>query len=156
MSGENDELIQRFYGAFARHDPAAMAACYTPDVHFSDPVFTDLHGEEPGAMWEMLIGRGPDLKITLVEHEADQERGSAHWLADYTFSATGRQVHNDVRAEFSFENGLIASHRDRFDLYSWSRQAIGPVGILLGWTRPLQSRLRRTARDSLDEFMGRR
>jgi ketosteroid isomerase-like protein len=156
MSSENEHLIERFYAAFARHDGAEMAACYGPDARFSDPVFVDLQGDQPGAMWEMLTGRAPDLKVTLVEHHANGERGTAHWLADYTFSATGRQVHNDVQAEFTFAGGLISEHRDSFDLYGWARQAIGPVGMLLGWTRPLQARLQRTARASLEEFMAAR
>ena len=75
MAHPNDELIERFYGAFARHDGDAMAACYAPDAHFSDPVFTDLHGEEPGAMWRMLTGRAEDLEIRLAEHEAEDTRG---------------------------------------------------------------------------------
>jgi hypothetical protein len=52
-------------------------------------------------MWRMLTGRARDLKVSLVEHESDGERGTARWIADYTFS-TGRKVHNDVRAEFRF------------------------------------------------------
>jgi hypothetical protein len=155
VSEENDALIERLYSAFARHDGAAMARCYAETAQFSDPVFTDLRGREPGAMWRMLTGRAPDLEVKLVEHHAGGDHGSAHWLADYTFSATGRKVHNDVRATFRFEHGLIAEHRDAFSLYGWARQAIGPVGLLLGWTPMLQSRLRRTARTSLDEFIAR-
>jgi ketosteroid isomerase-like protein len=153
MSDEKDELIQRFYSAFARRDGSAMAECYTENAQFSDPVFVDLHGEEPGAMWRMLTGRAPDLEVRLVEHHTDGDRGSARWLADYTFSATGRKVHNDVTAEFRFEHGLISEHRDSFSLYAWSRQAIGPIGLVLGWTPVLQARLRRTARVSLDEYL---
>src|SRR5205807_9783064 len=70
MAHPNDELIQRFYAAFARHDGDSMAACYAPDARFSDPVFTDLRGEEPGAMWRMLTGRAQDLEVKLAEHEA--------------------------------------------------------------------------------------
>ena len=76
-------------------------------------------------MWRMLTGRAEDLEIRLAEHEAEDTRGSAHWLADYTFR-TGRKVHNDVRAEFRFENGLITEHRDSFSFYAWARQALGP------------------------------
>jgi SnoaL-like domain len=153
VAGEHDELIERLYAAFAAHDGAAMAACYGPHAQFSDPVFVDLREGEPGAMWQMLTGRAPDLQVTLVEHQSHGERGSAHWRADYTFSATSRKVHNDVRAEFTFENGLISTHVDSFSLYAWARQAIGPVGLLFGWTPLLQARLRRTARESLDAFV---
>lgn len=152
MADPKDELIQRFYSAFARHDGDTMAACYALGARFSDPVFTDLRGEEPGAMWRMLAGRAEDLEVTLAEHQAADERGSAHWLADYTFS-TGRRVHNDVHAEFRFEHGLITEHRDSFSFYAWVRQALGPVGLALGWTPILRGKVRRQARAGLDEFL---
>ncbi|MGI8920064.1 MAG: nuclear transport factor 2 family protein [Solirubrobacteraceae bacterium] len=152
MAHPNDELIERFYAAFARHDGDSMAACYAPGARFSDPAFGDLRGEEPGAMWRMLVGRAEDLVVKLAEHEAGAERGSAHWLADYTFS-TGRKVHNDVRAEFRFEDGLIAEHRDSFSFYAWARQALGPVGLALGWTPIVRAKVQRQARAGLDEFL---
>jgi ketosteroid isomerase-like protein len=150
----NEELIRRLYAAFAEKDGEAMAACYAPDARFSDPVFTDLRGEQPGAMWRMLTGRAKDLVVKLSEHEATDQRGSAHWLADYTFS-TGRRVHNDVRAEFRFEDGLITEHRDSFSFYAWARQALGPAGLALGWTPILRARVRREALAGLDEFIAR-
>lgn len=153
MTHPNEELIDRFYAAFAERDGAAMTALYTPDAQFSDPVFTDLTGDEPGAMWRMLAGRATDLRIELVERSADDEAGSARWLADYTFAQTGRPVHNDVRATYRFRNGLIAEHRDSFDFHKWSRQALGPSGLLLGWTPLLRSAVRRRSRNALDEFM---
>lgn len=152
MAHPNDELIQRFYAAFARRDGDAMAACYAPDARFSDPVFTDLRAGEPGAMWRMLTGRAQDLEVRLAEHEAGDERGSAHWLADYTFR-TGRRVHNDVRAEFRFSGGLIAEHRDSFSFHAWARQALGPVGLALGWTPIVHGKVKREARAGLDEFI---
>ena len=151
MAHAHEELIERFYAAFARGDGDTMAACYAPDARFSDPVFTDLRGDEPGAMWRMLTGRARDLEVRLAEREADDRRGSAHWLADYTFS-TGRRVHNDIRAEFRFEEGLIADHRDSFSFYAWARQALGPVGLALGWTPLVRAKVRREARAGLDEF----
>jgi ketosteroid isomerase-like protein len=154
MAHPNDELIERFYSAFAARDGDAMAACYAPDARFSDPVFPDLRGDEPGAMWRMLTGRADDLSVQLAEHEAGDERGSAHWLADYTFSATGRKVHNDVRAEFRFASGLIAEHRDAFSFHAWARQALGPVGLALGWTPIVKGKVRREAAAGLSAARG--
>jgi limonene-1,2-epoxide hydrolase len=151
-SAANVATINRFYDAFARQDGDAMAACYTADAHFHDPVFQDLHGAEVGGMWRMLTGRAQDLKVVHSNAEATEELGSAHWEADYTFS-TGRAVHNVIEAEFRFEDGLIADHRDVFDLYAWARQALGPVGVLLGWSPPVQGKIRKQARQGLDEFM---
>jgi ketosteroid isomerase-like protein len=153
MSADNGDLIRRFYAAFGARDGDTMAAMYAPDARFSDPVFVDLRGEEPGAMWRMLTGRADDLEIELVEHDAEGDRGSARWLATYTFTQTGRPVRNDVRARFEFSNGLIAVHRDDFDFHAWSRQALGLPGALLGWTPLLRAAVRRRARAGLDEFL---
>jgi ketosteroid isomerase-like protein len=152
MPNPNDELIQRFYGAFDRKDGDAMAACYTADASFDDPVFPGLKGKEPGDMWRMLTARATDLKIELLEHEADDQTGSAHWIATYTFTQTGRPVVNDVRATFRFRDGLIAEHRDDFSFHKWSRQALGAPGLLLGWTPILLAATRKKARAGLDEF----
>ena len=130
-----------------------MAVCYAPDARFSDPVFPDLEGQEPGAMWRMLTGRADDLKIELLEHQADDDRGSARWVANYTFTQTGRPVTNGVRAAFRFAEGLIAEHRDDFDFHRWSRQALGTPALLLGWTPILRASVRRRARAGLDEFI---
>jgi ketosteroid isomerase-like protein len=152
VSSPNESLIERFYAAFAERDGAAMAACYAPDVAFTDPVFTDLRGSDAGAMWRMLTERANDLRIELLEHEAGEDRGSARWLAHYTFTQTGRPVVNDVRASFRFRAGLIVEHRDRFDFHRWARQALGPSGLLLGWTPFLRAAVQRRARAGLDEF----
>lgn len=152
MPNPNDELIQRFYAAFDRKDGDAMAACYTADASFDDPVFPGLKGSEPGDMWRMLTARATDLKIELLEHEASDETGSAHWIATYTFTQTGRPVVNDVRATFRFRDGLIAEHNDDFSFHKWSRQALGTPGLLLGWTPILLAATRKKARAGLDEF----
>ena len=151
----NELLIESFYAAFAERDGAGMEACYTSDVRFSDPVFTELHGAEAGAMWRMLTERATDLRVELLERDAEDGQGSARWRATYTFTQTGRPVVNDVRASFRFANGLIAEHVDDFDFYRWARQALGPTGVLLGWTPLIRSAVRRRARAGLEEFLAR-
>jgi len=151
----NLDLIDRFYAAFARHDGDAMAACYTADATFADPVFTDLSGQEPGAMWRMLTARSNDLQVELVDRAAAGDTGSAHWIARYTFGQTGRPVVNDVHSTFRFKDGLIAEQHDDFDLYRWTRQALGPMGVTLGWTPMVQGGVRRRARAGLDQFRAR-
>ena len=130
-----------------------MEACYAPDVRFWDPVFQELRGRKAGAMWRMLTKRSDDLEVELVERTGTETSGSARWLATYTFTQTGRPVVNDVRATFSFDGGLIVDHRDEFSFYRWARQALGPVGVLLGWTPAVQGAVRKRAQGSLAEFV---
>jgi ketosteroid isomerase-like protein len=132
-----------------------MAACYAPGARFRDPAFGELTGEEAGDMWRMLTERAEDLSVELVEHDADAERGSARWIARYTFTDTGRPVVNDVRARFRFADGLIAEHVDEFSFFAWSRQALGPLGLALGWTPVLPALVRRRTRGRLDAFRSR-
>jgi ketosteroid isomerase-like protein len=147
----NRALIERFYAAFGECNGTAMTACYAPGAHFRDPAFGDLEGEEIGAMWRMLTGRATDLKIELHEHGADEESGSAHWIARYTFS-TGRPVVNDIQASFHFADGLIADHVDEFDFRNWAKQALGPSGHLVALLPPLRSKARAKALDQLAAF----
>jgi hypothetical protein len=106
-------------------------------------------------MWRMLTGRADDLRVELLEHEAEGDSGTARWKAHYTFTQTGRPVVNDVRARFRFVDGLIADHVDEFGFHRWARQALGPTGLLLGWTPIVRSATRKKARAGLDEFMAR-
>jgi len=148
----NARLIESLYAAFARRDGSAMAACYAPGATFNDPVF-DLRGREIGAMWRMLCERGADLRVEARDISADAHAGRAHWDAWYTFSATGRPVHNEIDSAFTFEDGRIASQRDVFDLWRWSRMALGKKGALLGWTPIVRKAIRKQARQSLDAWM---
>lgn len=149
----NEQTISDFYTAFQRRDAAAMAACYHPQVHFSDPVFPDLRGARAAGMWHMLCARGADLVIEFRDVAADGDRGSAHWDARYTYSGTGRKVVNRIDAAFQFADGKIVRHADAFDLYRWARQALGPIGWLLGWTPAVQNKIRRTAALALDRHL---
>jgi ketosteroid isomerase-like protein len=134
-----------------RHDGDAMAKLYAPDGRFRDPAFGELTGAEAGDMWRMLTGRSEDLRVELAEHEADDDTGTARWIARYTFR-TGRPVTNDIRAEFQFRDGKITEHRDSFSFWRWSRQALGPVGLALGWTPLLRAAVRKRARADLADF----
>ena len=147
----NQDTINRFYRAFQERDGATMSACYAPDATFRDPVF-ELSGDRIGLMWRMLTERGKDLRVEFSNVVADENAGSADWQAWYSFSKTDRKVHNVIRARFRFQGGLIVDHVDDFDFWRWSRQALGPAGLLLGWTPMLRAKVRKQAADGLDAY----
>jgi len=152
MTNPNTELIERFYTAFQQRDAETMAACYADNVVFSDPAFGELHGEEARDMWRMLVARAQDFSLTFDGVEADDRTGRARWVARYLFSQTGRPVVNRIEARFVFRDGRIAEHRDSFDLWLWTRQALGVKGTLLGWSPFVQRAVRAQARKGLDLY----
>ncbi|PHV10288.1 nuclear transport factor 2 family protein [Chitinimonas sp. BJB300] len=152
MSAESD-LIDRFYTAFQHRDWAAMAACYHAEVEFSDPVFTHLQGRQPAAMWHMLLESASELSVSFSAVEGADGRGGANWVAVYPFSQTGRLVQNRIQASFEFRDGLIWRHCDQFDLWAWTRMALGPMGLLLGWTPFLRNKVRKMAAYRLSRFI---
>ena len=133
----NAVLVRRFYEALGRHDAAAMIVCYAADVRFSDPVFPRLDASGVATMWRMLCARGRDLRVVASNIDADDTKGRAHWVATYTYSATGRSVVNDIDATFAFRDGKIVRHDGV------------PVGLLLGWSSPMQNAIRRKAGEAL-------
>ena len=149
----NEGLITKFYTAFQQQDAATMASCYHQDITFSDPVFPSLHGQAASGMWRMLCARAQNFSLVFNEVQADATTGSAHWIATYTFSQTGRTVVNDIRAKFVFAEGKIIQHQDHFDLWKWARQALGLKGLLLGWSAMVRSAVQKQAAKSLQHYL---
>ncbi|MEQ8303648.1 MAG: nuclear transport factor 2 family protein [Cyclobacteriaceae bacterium] len=153
MSSE-EKLVDTFYQAFKRKDWQAMQGCYHPDISFSDPAFPDLKGKAAKAMWHMLVEASTDLNVSHHNLFAESsEIVKCQWEAIYSFSRTGRKVHNVINALFSFQENLIITHRDSFDLWKWSRMALGAPGLLLGWTPFMKRKIQNMANNSLTRFI---
>ncbi|MBA3597789.1 MAG: nuclear transport factor 2 family protein [Methylibium sp.] len=153
--------LETFYDAFRALDADRMQACYAPDARFDDPVFGLSGRDSIGGMWRMLCegiranGRA-DWRLEFRHIAVERGLGRAHWEARYRFSPTGARVHNVVDAEFSFDDiGLIRTHLDHFDLWRWSRQALGTKGLLLGWVPWFNAQLRIEAARRLDTWCSR-
>lgn len=149
----HDQLIKDFYAAFNKGDYSFMQQAYHPKATFYDPVFQELNASKVKAMWQMLLTASKDLRVECSEINTNNASGNCRWDAWYTFSKTGRKVHNIVHAKFQFEHGKIIRHEDQFDLWRWSRQALGPSGLFLGWSDIVQGKVRATAKSSLDKFL---
>lgn len=154
----NVDVVRRFYAAFANKDAEGMAACYADNVHFSDQGFPDLNGSEAGDMWRMLTSRSKDLVVEVSNIRADgNDKVLAHWDATYSFGPQQRKVINRIDATFRFNDaGLIVDHVDSFDFWTWSRQALGLPGLLLGWSPMLKKTVRTQAAKGLRKFRAKR
>jgi hypothetical protein len=149
----NEGVITRFYSAFQKRDYLAMQNCYGDKVVFYDPVFEDLVDDEVKLMWEMLCKRATDLSIEFDNVQADDEYGTCDWKASYTFTKTGRRVVNTIRAHMRLKDEKIIEHTDQFRLSKWCKQALGVPGVLFGSMGWFQRKVRRSAQQSLYDYI---
>ncbi|EMJ91284.1 SnoaL-like domain protein [Leptospira kirschneri] len=149
------EITKEFYEAFQKKDATKMGTLYSDSVIFNDPVFTNLNATEARGMWQMLISRGKDLELKFGEIQLEGDTGKVTWEAYYTFSKTGKKVHNVIQAELVCKDGKIVKHTDRFGFYRWSRQALGFPGLLFGFLPFLKNKIRTEARKGLDLYLKR-
>ena len=147
-------IIKTFYEAFDRLDWQTMTNCYHRDITFQDPAFGQLKGERAKLMWRMLCEsqQGQDFNIQFSNITENETSASAQWEAHYTFSKTGRKVHNVIQASFQLKDGKIIAHNDDFNLYRWAKQALGFKGFVLGRTGFFKSKLQHQTNNLLNKF----
>ena len=151
---DNEKVINSFYKAFAKGKANEMVSHYHPDVVFEDPVFGQLQGDDAKSMWKMLIERSKgNLKVTYSDVKVVRNTGEAKWEAVYPFGSEKRMVHNKISAEFEFKDGKIIKHTDKFDLWKWSRMALGFKGLLLGWSPLVQNKVKSQSKSLLKKYM---
>lgn len=157
-------IVYSYFDAFKQLDWKTMQNCYTEEAIFLDAVMGGLYGEEIKAMWQMLLSRNKGIAITVKNMEFDGEEvinsaGIAgyyckvHWDAVYTFTPTGKKVHNKIISNIRVENDKIAEQFDQFGFYRWARQAFGLTGALLGWTPFFRKKVMNKARNNLKNYI---
>lgn len=150
----NQQIIEKFYQSFADGNATDMIECYHQEIEFEDPAFGKLKGKEAKAMWEMLLSRKDAAPIIqFSDIKANEQNGSATWIATYNYGKQKRKVVNHISAKFEFSDGKIIRHTDNFDVWKWSRQALGISGLLLGWSSFMRNKIQKTTNQLLKKYM---
>jgi len=149
---QNEQIIFDFYTAFQNLDAEKMVVHYSDMVTFEDPAFGMLTGNDAKNMWRMLCKNAKEFNVTFSVLHSTANTVTAHWDAEYVFSRTGRVVKNSIDATFTLENGKIIDHRDNFNLWKWSQQALGLSGLLLGWSPVFKKKLHQSTSKMLQKF----
>lgn len=147
------KLIHTFYTALGNLEYETMQQCYHEEATFEDPAFGKLNCEEVKEMWKMLCLSVRAFSLSIEQASTDGDSGASHVIACYLFSQTGRQVVNHIHTTFRFKEGRILEQKDTFDLWKWSRQALGAPGWLFGWSSFFQKEIRKKAKKRLEKFM---
>ncbi|RKS53528.1 ketosteroid isomerase-like protein [Gillisia mitskevichiae] len=150
----NKELLEKFYNSFSDGNAQGMIECYHKDITFRDPAFGKLRGSKAKNMWEMLLSK-KDSKaiITYKILEIGKEDAKVSWTAHYKYGPKKRNVINKVIANFEFRDGKIINHTDKFDLWSWSKQALGASGYLLGWSSYMRDQIQKKTGSLLNSYI---
>lgn len=150
----NKDLITKFYESFATGDIESMIDCYHDDIVFQDPAFGTLKGEMAKNMWRMLLSRRTEsTKITYEDIQETAEGGTAHWVASYIYGPKKRKVVNHVFAKIVISEGKIIVHTDAFDMWKWTKQALGLSGYLLGWSSFLKGKIQHKLNTMLNKYV---
>lgn len=149
---DNRDLLDTFYKGFNKANAEEMVSCYHEEIIFQDPAFGTLHGSQAKNMWRMLLSRNSSIKISYQIVACDENQGKVDWIARYTFGPKKRSIINKVTGDFKFRDGKIISHEDSFDLWKWSRQAMGPIGYFLGWSNLLKTSIQKKTNKLLTSF----
>ena len=153
----NTELITKFYKGFSSKEVAVMLSCYDDAIVFKDPAFGELKGEDAKNMWRMLLSRKENnLVVKLISVKEIENGAIASWEATYLYGPQKRAVKNCISAEFIIENGKIQQHIDHFNLWKWSSQALGLIGVLLGWTPFMKNKIQGKTKHLLQKFKEKR
>ena len=153
MKHQNQQLIEDFYTAFSNGNAKGMTACYHDDVVFEDPAFGNIKNGKPSKMWEMLMSRKKESTTVVFNNiNANETTGKANWTATYEYGPKNRKVINNVSASFKFKDGKIIEHIDSFNMWSWTKQALGLPGVLLGWSSFMKNKIQKNTSQQLAEY----
>lgn len=149
----HNQVIDQFYSSFNKRDTKSMLACYHEKVQFEDPAFGKLNATQTKDMWTMLLESSKgNLQIEHFNVFAEGNTGSAEWIARYPFGVKQRPVVNHIKAQFQFQDGKIINHRDHFDVWKWSSQALGLPGQLLGWSPFMKKKIQKQSLQLLQNY----
>ena len=131
-----------------------MIECYHEDVTFQDSAFGTLRGKRAGYMWLMLLSnKNSDVAVEYAILEAEDMPDKVSWVAEYKYGPKKRNVINRVAATFEFKDDKIIRHTDYFDLWAWSRQALGLSGYALGWSSWMKNKIQEETNKRLSQFI---
>jgi uncharacterized protein (TIGR02246 family) len=128
--GNLRDFAQRYTEAWCSHDPASVAAFFSPQGWLS------VNGADPAVGRAAIAetARGfmttfPDLRVLMDEVKVGDGGGAYHWTLIGTNTGpggTGRRVRVSGREDWTIgADGLIAESRGSFDSAEYQRQLNG-------------------------------
>lgn len=149
------EIMISFYEAFTNGDFETMNSFYHKDVVFNDEIFHDLNYEQVTSMWKMLLDGNENMSV-IFNAVDNEDEFMINWVADYTFGAKKRKVHNDCFSQMEIKDNKIIKHKDSFHFDVWAKQAIGLAGFFFGNAKWFRRKVSKSAIEKLENFINKK
>jgi hypothetical protein len=139
--------IEQFYKALQIRDFTTMENCYFQDIQYFDPLYGYLKKHEVIAMWKLFYSSLQDYKLDFGNII---DEGDNYYTLFYSFSFFSKKanklLHRKIKSHIRLVDGFIAEQSNAFSLYEWSKQENGFIGLMLGWNKYYQNRMKLRAR----------
>lgn len=143
---DHSKLIESFFKAFSELDFNTMKTLAKSSIVYYDPLYGYLNDADVFLMWESRYGQdGFSLKYTDAKDEGD---GYFTVKIEVVYLQK-KAISQQMKAFIRIENGLISEYSHGFSVHQLCKQEYGLIGILLGWNRLIQQRIKNDARREL-------
>jgi limonene-1,2-epoxide hydrolase len=148
MVSNKIEIVKEFYKALDSGDYRTVNEFYHKNAHYKDEIF-DFKGLEIHALWYTATLPDMELSAELESIREEEDAIYTEWVMSYTLDIIKRRIRLKEKGKFTFQEGKIIEHTDKYDFWTWCIQAFGIIGRALGWSNWLQNRVRSQAKKSV-------
>ena len=146
MNNSLISIVNLFFASLKSRNIEKMMEIYHSKIIYSDPLYGLLKQEDVIKRWQLLLEENviEDIQIMDIK-EYDDEYAMAHWNCTFYYTITQKKVTLSIKSFFKIENNLIIEQSDAYRLSKFISKAYGIKGLLLGWTKFMQHRVKKTA-----------
>ena len=141
------DIIESFFKALQNRDFKKMESCYDRNIQYFDPLYGFLKKNEVMYMWKLFY---LPLQEFNMSFENMKDEGEGYYSIQYEFSFfnqhVNRQLTRKIKSHIRIVNGLIAEQSNAFRIHEWCKQENGIIGVLIGWNKYYQNKIKLRAR----------
>ncbi|MFA5899664.1 MAG: nuclear transport factor 2 family protein [Hyphomicrobium sp.] len=134
-------VTEGLFLALRRRDATGVAACYDQDAVFSSPIIGDVRGADVEALWRAIFAATCDSTLSFTIVDLGLTSARVEGIAKYSLLASGRSVTSRFNSALHIRDLRVMQHDDNFDAWAWASMALGPTGLLLGWSKAWRRRM---------------
>ncbi|TXH21128.1 MAG: hypothetical protein E6Q95_04460 [Chitinophagaceae bacterium] len=148
-----NSVINHFFDALKQNNEQDLLHYLDTNYVYNDPLYGLLYHNDARKRWKLWIQKNKIENIEIIEiTEYDHEYAMVHWKSVFYYQPTNKKVTLFIKFYFKIENNLITEKSDAYKLSVFIKEAYGLKGLLFGWIKFMQHRVRKVAIKDLNSF----